>query len=352
LYSANVWLRTATRVITRVSHFHARSFAELEAGAADTPWFDFVAADRPVRFAVTAHRSRLYHTDAIAERFARVFGRDEGDEAGGAQLFVIRLDRDMCTVSADTSGRPLHQRGWRLATAKAPLRPTLAAAVLLSTGWPDARADPPVLLDPLCGSGTIAIEAALIAAQRAPGANREFAFQNWPAFEPGTWASVRASLRATRDEGPIPTIIACDRDAGAIETTIANAERAGVGDRIHTHVAALTATSHLDDVRASAPGLVVTNPPYGVRVAPNKGLRDLYASLGNIAKGPLAPWDLAFLTADDTLARATGLALSPLLRTKNGGIDVTLWIRRSSAETVGDQSSDGVDEAHLPALGE
>ena len=137
------------------------------------------------------------------------------------------------------------------------------------------------------------------------------------------------SLRATRDDlPPAPTIVACDRDAGAIETTIANAERAGVADLVHTHVVALSATGRLDEVRDAASGIIVTNPPYGVRVTSSKGLRDLYASLGNLAKGPLASWDLAFLAADDTLARATGLALSPLLRTKNGGIDVTLWQRR------------------------
>jgi putative N6-adenine-specific DNA methylase len=193
-----------------------------------------------------------------------------------------------------------------------------------------------VLLDPMCGSGTIAIEAALIATQRAPGAGREFSFQQWPSFEPGTWASVRASLRATRELSVAPTIVACDRDAGAVDTTIANAERAGVADLIRTHVTALTATGKLDEVRDAASGMVVTNPPYGVRVTSNKGLRDLYASLGNLAKGPLASWDLAFLAAEDTLARATGLALSPVLRTKNGGIDVTLWQRRSTQPEQGE----------------
>ena len=201
--------------------------------------------DRAVRFAVTSHRSRLYHTDAIAERFARVFGRDVDDDADDAQLFVIRFDRDVCTVSADTSGRPLHQRGWRLATAKAPLRPTLAAAVLLS-----------------CGSGARLLGGEAAAARsdvrlghhrhrsradrnaRAPGAGREFSFQQWPSFEPGTWASVRASLRATRDLLSCSTIVAGDRDAGAIESTIANAERAGVADLIRTHVSALTETGN------------------------------------------------------------------------------------------------------------
>jgi putative N6-adenine-specific DNA methylase len=372
-----VWLRTATRVITRVSHFRARSFAEVEAGAAATPWFDFASPDRPVRFAVTSHRSRLYHTDAIAERFARVFGRPLGDDTDDAQLFVIRFDRDTCTVSADTSGRPLHQRGWRLNTAKAPLRPTLAAAMLLSCGWSAAgpasrsegRSGPAsrsMLVDPLCGSGTIAIEAALIATQRAPGAGREFSCQQWPSFEPGTWASVRASLRATRDNqpdsrsegrsGPVATIVACDRDAGAIDATIANAERAGVAGQLHTHVAALSSTSQLDEVQSAASGLVITNPPYGMRVTSSKGLRDLYASLGNLVRGPLASWDLAFLAADDTLARATGLALSPILRSKNGGIDVTLWLRRSN-EARALRVHDGggiehVDEPHLATLRE
>src|SRR5688572_28719906 len=106
LYAANVWSRTATRIITRVSRFRARSFEELEAGAATTPWFDFASPERSVRFAVTSHRSRLYHTDAIAERFARVFGLDVGNDDNDAQLFVIRFDRDVCTVSADSSGRP------------------------------------------------------------------------------------------------------------------------------------------------------------------------------------------------------------------------------------------------------
>lgn len=310
----------------RIHHFRARTFDELEAGAAETPWFDFAAPERAVAFRVTSHRSRLYHTDAIAERFVRVFGRTVADD-DDAQLFVVRLDRDVCTVSADASGPPLHQRGWRRATAKAPLRPTLAAAMLITAGWPA----PLPLLDPLCGSGTIAIEAALIATQRAPGAGREFAFHRWPSFEPGTWASVTASMRATRDNAPVPAIVATDRDAGAIESTIANATRAGVAELIDARVGTLSRAPSLEPVRDAESGLIVTNPPYGRRVSSNKQLRDLYASLGNLVRGPLSNWDLSFLCADDGLARATGLALHPRLRTKNGGIDVTLWQKLSGS---------------------
>jgi putative N6-adenine-specific DNA methylase len=240
-------------------------------------------------------------------------------------LFLVRFDHDVCTVSADCSGPPLHQRGWRLATAKAPLRPTLAAAMLLEAGWPA----PTPLLDPLCGSGTIAIEAALIATQRAPGADRHFAFLHWPSFEPGTWASVKASMRATRDLPPVHPIVATDRDAGAIESTLANAARAGVAELIDARVGALSRAPRLQPVREAGAGMIVTNPPYGRRVSSTKQLRDLYASLGNLVRGPLAAWDLSFLSADDALAHATGLALHPLFRTKNGGIDVTLWQRRA-----------------------
>jgi putative N6-adenine-specific DNA methylase len=185
------------------------------------------------------------------------------------------------------------------------------------------------LLDPLCGSGTIAIEAALLASQRAPGGGREFAFHRWPSFEPGTWASVKASMRAVPDDAAPPAIIATDRDGGAIESTIANAARAGVAHLIDARVSTLSRVPILDRVRDAAAGVVVTNPPYGRRVSSTKQLRDLYASLGNLVRGPLSAWDLSFLCADDVLARATGLGLHPLLRTTNGGIAVTLWQHRA-----------------------
>src|SRR5688572_26128189 len=169
-------MRTASRVIVRVAEFPARAFHELERRAARVPWERFVAPGAPAAFRVTCRKSRLYHSDAVAQRLHAAAARagatvgvaamEEGeDEAAlrtegvGAQLFVVRLLHDVVTISADSSGALLHRRGYRQAIGRAPLRETLAAAMLLASGW---RPDRP-LVDPLCGSGTIAIEAALLA---------------------------------------------------------------------------------------------------------------------------------------------------------------------------------------------
>jgi hypothetical protein len=166
-------------------------------------------------------------------------GADEEDAADSdaAQLFVVRLFHDSCTVSADSSGALLHRRGYRLATAKAPLRETLAAAMLLGAGW-DGSAP---LLDPMCGSGTIAIEAALLARRIPPGLRRRFAFERWPGFEPAPWRrALDAARSGIRERAPGP-IHASDRDAGAIEAARANAERAGVAEDLTLARAAIAA---------------------------------------------------------------------------------------------------------------
>ena len=179
LYAANLWLRTANRVLVRRATFPARSFAEFERRAGGLGWDDWLAPG-PVQWRVSSSRSTLYHSDAVAERLARILGREPGD---GGQLVVVRLLGDQMTISVDSSGEALHRRGWRSAGAKAPLRETLAAAVVLASGWDPAGGD--ALVDPLCGSGTIAIEAALVALDRPPGAPRPFAFQRWPGVRAG-----------------------------------------------------------------------------------------------------------------------------------------------------------------------
>src|SRR5439155_11122653 len=198
----NLWLRTASRVIVRVASFRAQAFHELERLARALSWERFVAPGDAVRFRVTSRKSRLYHTGAIEQRFAEAIehrlgrpstidrgGTDEDDEVTAhAQLFVIRVVHDQFTVSADSSGALLHQRGYRQAIAKAPLRETLAAAMLLGSDWNGTLP----LLDPLCGSGTIPIEGALIARRMAPGLGRSFAFLSWPNLDAASWTRIRA----------------------------------------------------------------------------------------------------------------------------------------------------------------
>ena len=228
---------------------------------------------------------------------------------------MVRLFRDRCTISADASGALLHRRGYRLATAKAPLRETLAAAMLAAIGWDGSVP----LIDPLCGSGTIPIEAALRARRIPPGLGRTFACMAWPGFDAAAWASVVGAAReAMLPRAPAP-ILGSDRDAGAVEAAGANAARAGVEDDIVWSRAAISAMRP-----PPGPGWIVTNPPYGVRVGERRRLRDLFAQLGNVARRCCPGWSLAFLSSHAELEHQTRLDPAPLFITDNGGIRVRL----------------------------
>jgi putative N6-adenine-specific DNA methylase len=339
LYAVNLQVRTASRVIVRIGEFHAASFAELEHHAGRLAWRRWVAPGGAVHFRVASHTSRLYHQDAIAERLehaalqavpdARAVrapsGADALDEEVASlprvQRFLVRLVDDRLVLSVDSSGALLHRRGYRQSSGKAPLRETLAAALLLAIEWNGSTP----LVDPLCGSGTIPIEAALLARQIPPGWRRRFAFECWPEFKPSVWEYVRGEAgSAVRDRSPVP-IVAADRDAGAIEATLENAERAGVAGDLSVRRAALSTTLSDPAIAALAPGLVLTNPPFGVRVGDSGRLRDLYASLGNMMRGALAGWSLGFVTSDPALASAAGLPLQPLLETTAGGLRIRLY---------------------------
>ena len=339
LYTANLWLRTASRVTVGAAEFRARTFFELERHARKIPWERWVAKGRAVRLRVTSRKSKLYHEGAIAERVldaierrvgglggAEVARDDEGDEdADEAQLFVVRFVRDGCIVRADASGALLHLRGYRQAVARAPLRETLAAAALLGSRWPG---DAP-LLDPMCGSGTIAIEGALMARNIAPGlagADREprrFAFQEWPDADAAAWRRVvDRAQSAVRPSAPAP-IQGSDRDAGAIEAATANAERAGVLADVELAIASVSAIDP-----PPGPGWIVTNPPYGVRVGETEALRNLYAALGHAARDRAPGWTMALLSAESRLDAQVGVPFENALQTRNGGIPVHLAVGR------------------------
>lgn len=325
LARANRWLRTASRVLVRVAEFHAYSFAELERHARKMPWDDFLAEGvRPV-FRVTSKKSKLYHQDAIAERLERWIGREASDDAS-EQLFIVRVHRDRVTISADASGELLHKRGYRLEQGKAPLRETLAAAMLLAIGW-DGTVP---LVDPFAGSGTIPIEAALIALGMAPGAGRTFAMDRWTRLAGNGVAAAtgRGGPRAAPTEvahgrpstdDRRPTITASDRDAGAVAAIRRNAERAGVADALSIRQAVIS-----DLELPETPGWIVTNPPYGVRVGERQRLRDLYAQLGHVLRTRARGWQLALLSTHPVLDHQVGLPLTPLWQADNGGITVRL----------------------------
>lgn len=350
LYRANLMLRTANRVLLRLGEFDAVGFSELRKRAGLLPWERILAPGQPVALRVTCHKSRLYHSDAVAERVAAAIGdrlgrlpsvepaaADQEDAPTAAdalpgrppQLVLVRLLHDRCTISADSSGDLLHRRGYRLATAKAPLRETLAAGMLLASGWNPAAAGaaagaPAPLLDPFCGSGAIAIEAALLALGRAPGRQRRFAFMDWPDFDAALWSQLVAAADSECDRqaartAPALRILASDRDAGAVTLARANAARAGVAEVIEFTQRAVSAVEP-----PPGPGWVVTNPPYGVRVGAGHDLRNLYAQFGNVLRTRCPGWQVAVLCSDRRLLGQLGLALDTSLTLENGGIRVLL----------------------------
>ena len=331
LYRANLWLRTASRVLVRVSTFRAGSFAELERRAKRVPWGRFVRARDHVRFRVTCHKSALYHSDAVAQRLMESVSAATGcpvqadpeapedrEGSGGEQLFVVRIDHDVLTLSADSSGALLHRRGYRQATAKAPMRETIASAMLLASGW---QAGQP-LLDPLCGSGTLPIEASLIARRVAPGIRREFRFERWPGFDRRVWDELRdQAASGVLDRAPSP-IVGADRDPGAVAASKSNAERAGASGDVEFIQRALSDSEAVgDDAEGhSANGWVITNPPYGVRIGTD--VRNLYARIGTVMRDRFRGWNLGILTATPELERQLRLTLELSFETTNGGIPI------------------------------
>ncbi len=333
LARANLHLRTASRILLRCAEFPVRALGELERKAGQLPWDRWLPADLPVEFRVTSKKSRLYHQKAVAERLARAAGVEartasaqlsgtEGDAegAGERQLVVVRLMRDVCSISLDSSGDHLHRRGYRLAGAKAPLRETLAAALLLASEWdPDTP-----LVDPFAGSGTIGVEAALLARRIPPGLTRDFSFRHWPGWVSAVWDQVLAEGRGgVRGSAPAPIVLA-DRDAGAVTAARENAERAGVEGDLECRRAAIS-----DLEPPPGTGSLVSNPPWGVRIGEQRALRDLYARLGQVLQERFAGWRATLLLPETPLEHDTRLGWDTLTRATHGGVAVRMvrWPR-------------------------
>ena len=207
-----------------------------------------------------------------------------------------------------------------MATGKAPLRETLAAGILLASGWDGLSP----LLDPFCGSGTIAIEAARLARKIPPGLGRRFAFMDWPNFMPAVWEKILDEARNNLSPSN-PKIVASDRDAGAIQAARANAERAGVANSVEFSCRAFSSVDP-----PIGPGWVVTNPPYGIRLKTSRDLRSLYTRFGQVLRAKCSGWRVAMLCNSAHLWRATGLESAPGIPLRNGGLKVLLmraWIK-------------------------
>jgi len=318
LYRANLELRTASRIVVRFGRFRCRDFPALYRQVSRLPWGRFVRAGTALQCRVTCRNSRLIHSGRVEETVRaaadHALGRPPLSAAGG-QLVLVRIVDDVVELSLDSSGELLHRRGYRTSVAAAPLRETLAAGLLRLLGWDGGEP----LTDPMCGTGTLLSEGALLAARRAPGLQREFGFSRWPGYRPGLWEQLCRNVR--RGERPCPVAIAgADCDAAALAAAAANLERAGVAAAVTLQLRSLTQ----QPVHAGS-GLVVCNPPYGKRLATSQPPVAYYAALGHELQRAYPGWRKALLCPEPGLVEAAGLPFQELATLDNGGLRVSLY---------------------------
>lgn len=298
---ANVFLRTAERVMLKVGSFQAKSYEELFQKTKNIAWEGYIPEDG--KFWVTkasSIKSKLFSPSdiqsimkkAMVERMKQQYHMERFPETGSSYPLRVFLYKDQVTVGMDTTGESLHKRGYRTLTSKAPITETLAAALILLTPWNKDR----ILVDPFCGSGTFPIEAAMIAANMAPGMNRSFLSEEWKNLIPRKcWYEAMDEANEMMDDTVEVDIQGYDMDGDIIKAARSNAEAAGVGEMIHFQQRALSALSHPKKY-----GFVITNPPYGERIEEKENLPALYTEIGNRFKG-LDSWSAYLITAyEDT----------------------------------------------------
>jgi len=317
VWRANLELRGATRVLVRIASFRAMHLAQLDKRARKLPWAQWLRADVPVQVEASCKRSRIYHAGAAAQRVATAITEELGAPiaADAALRIMVRIEDDLVTISLDTTGESLHKRGFKEGVAKAPMRETMAAMFLAQCGY---TGNEPVI-DPMCGSGTFVIEAAEIALGLNPGRNRTFAFEHLVSFDAAAWTKLRQAGSGHPTE---QRFFGFDRDPGAIRMARENAARAGVADLTTFTEQPIEELTPPD----GPPGLVIVNPPYGLRVGEKGPLIGLHRTLGSVLKARLAGWRVGIVTADRQLAQATGLGFeTPLPPVLHGGTRVGLY---------------------------
>ncbi len=312
---ANYTLRGTSRVLARFASFRSFNLSQLEKQARALEWSALLLPNSPVRVDVTTRKSKIYHAGAAKDRIEKAIRERIGSTVSDDPIkIMVRIEDNLCTFSVDTSGAPLHQRGHKEAVGKAPMRETLAALFLRASGFEGRE---PVL-DPMCGSGTFALEAAEIAANLAPGRSRAFAFERLVTFMPERWNALRTQ---SPQHTNTPHFYGSDRNQGAIDNANANAKRAGVD-----HICTFTQGAISDLQRPEGPpGLVILNPPYGARIGDKKQLFALYGSLGTTLNTRFKGWRAAIITTDTSLARASGLPFTDTSAPiPHGGLKVRL----------------------------
>jgi 23S rRNA (guanine2445-N2)-methyltransferase / 23S rRNA (guanine2069-N7)-methyltransferase len=302
-WRANLWLRTAIRVLMRLVRFEALDGDQLYARAGEVDWTRWFAPGASFVVDAQTHRSALDHSQFVAQRVkdaivdqlrARTGVRPSVDKEHPDVVVHVHLFSDRCTLSLDTSGDSLHKRGWRRFQGRAPLAETTAAAVVLLSGW-DRRSP---LVDPFCGSGTLLVEAALLAAGRAPGLFREsFGFERFPGHDAAAWARLRAE---TERVGALPKklqLVGVERDTATLAGARENLASAGLSERVEL----IEGCAEEYNYKRGWNAWIVTNPPYGERIGDRREVERTLRALGARLAERCAGWRIAMLASDAQL---------------------------------------------------
>jgi putative N6-adenine-specific DNA methylase len=294
---ANLWFRCADRVLLKMAEFQALTFDELFEKTKSLPWEDLITREgqfpvdgKSVKSTLSSVRAcQSTVKKAVVERLREKYGVDRLEETGPEFAIQVSVLKDIALLTIDTSGAGLHKRGYRQKTGLAPLRENLAAALVLLSSWKKQG----ILIDPMCGSGTIPIEAAMIARNIAPGLKREFAAEKWPLLDKKIWQEARMVARDAADCGSELEVFGYDIDGESIRAAKTNAKDAGVGDDI------IFQEKDIKDLWIDKEcGTIISNLPYGIRVAEPKELHQIYISVNKMLKKKKG-WSLFLLTADE-----------------------------------------------------
>ena len=303
---ANVFLRTAARVLLKAGSFKAETFEELFQGTRNIPWEDFIPEDGKFWVAkASSIKSKLFSPSdiqsimkkAMVERLKNRYGVTWFPENGASYPLRVFLYKDMVTVGIDTSGESLHKRGYRTLTSKAPITETLAAALILLTPWNRDR----ILVDPFCGSGTFPIEAAMMAANMAPGMNRSFLAEEWRnVIKRKCWYEAMDEAGDLVEEDVQVDIQGYDVDGDIVKAARSNAQSAGVDHMIHFQQRPVSALSHPKKY-----GFIISNPPYGERIEEKENLPALYREIGE-RFAALDAWSMYLITSYEDAQKYIG----------------------------------------------
>ena len=320
---ANLWLRTADRVQIKMAEFIALEFEDLFQQMKAIPWEEWIPIDGKFVVNGSSVKSKLSSVPAcqsvaekaVVERLKEFYMVDYFQKTGAAYEIKITLLKDRVTVTLDTTGPGLHKRGYRTHSVEAPIKETLAAAMIQLSFWNKGR----ILSDPCCGSGTIPIEAALIARNIAPGISRSFVSEEWEAIPEKLWKEERKAAFEAIDNDCRPKIFGLDINPNAIAAAKANAEAAGVDDCIRFAAADISAMR-----TKSKSGVMITNPPYGQRIGDRPGIEKIYKAYREFfTENPT--WSLFVVTADKSIEKALGRSANRRRKLYNGRLEVCYY---------------------------